>query len=240
MNAQITKTHIGAPELKRLEDAIINADMRTAKSLVSQLVVEFGYEAVILEAFESILAELGERLKRKQASLAQSYVASMIVDDLLREYEASFESVGNHSRHRKGPVVLGNIEDDCHPLGRKIVAAFLRANNWEIHDLGIDVEARLFVDEAVRLGARVIGVSAMIYTTAGNIRKVSEEIKARGLENQLKLAVGGAVFRLRPDLVAQVGADGTAPNAFSAVALFEQLWKTTEEGKRHEQQAESL
>jgi hypothetical protein len=68
------------------------------------------------------------------------------------------------------------------------------------------VDAKTFVDEAVRTGARVIGVSAMIYTTAENIRKVRQEIKTRGLEKRIKLAVGGAVFRLRPELVQKVGA----------------------------------
>ena len=39
------------------------------------------------------------------------------------------------------------------------------------------------------------------------------------------IAVGGAVFRLRPELVEQVGADGTARTAPEAPALFESLWQ---------------
>ena len=234
MNARTGQKRIGTDSVKMLEEAIVNANMRTAKGLIRELADEHGYGAVIFEAIEPILATLGERLKRQEASLAQSYVASMIVDEVVRQYEDSSESHSVHALKRKGPVVLGNIEDDCHPLGRKIIAAFLRVNNWDVCDLGIDVEARTFVDEAVRVGARVIGVSAMIYTTAENIRKVSQEINTRGLEKQIKLAVGGAVFRLRPELVEKVGADGTAPNAFSAIALFEQLWSRAEEGEHHE------
>ena len=234
MDTQTGKMQVSAECVKMLEQTIINADMRTAKGLLRDLVADYGYEAVIFGAIEPILAEIGERLKRQEASLAQSYVASMIVDEVLRQYEDSSESRSDHAVQRKGPVVLGNIEDDCHPLGRKIVAAFLRVNNWDVRDLGIDVEAKRFVDEAVRAGARVIGVSAMIYTTAENIRKVSREIKTRGLEKQIKLAVGGVVFRLRPELAEEVGADGTAPNAFSAIALFERLWNLTEEGKHDE------
>jgi len=234
MDTQTGKMQVSAECVKMLEQTIINADMRTAKGLLRDLAADYGYEAVIFGAIEPILAEIGERLKRQEASLAQSYVASMIVDEVLRQYEDSSESRSDQAVQRKGPVVLGNIEDDCHPLGRKIVAAFLRVNNWDVRDLGIDVEAKRFVDEAVRAGARVIGVSAMIYTTAENIRKVSREIKTRGLEKQIKLAVGGVVFRLRPELAEEVGADGTAPNAFSAIALFERLWNLTEEGKHDE------
>jgi methylmalonyl-CoA mutase cobalamin-binding domain/chain len=134
------------------------------------------------------------------------------------------------SGNLKGPVILGNIEDDCHPLGRKIVASFLRLNGWDVRDLGIDVEAGRLVDEAILVGAKVIGVSAMIFTTARNIRKVREEIDRRGLTGMIMLAVGGAVFHLRPELVQEVGGDGTADNAFAAVSLFERLWKLAEEG----------
>jgi methanogenic corrinoid protein MtbC1 len=90
--------------------------------------------------------------------------------------------------------------------------------------LGNDVLATEFVDKAVELKARVIGISAMMYSTAVNIKKVRDEIDKRKLTNQIKLAVGGAVFRLRPELVAEVGGDGTTGNAMNANLLFEKLW----------------
>jgi hypothetical protein len=37
--------------------------------------------------------------------------------------------------------------------------------------------------------------------------------------------VGGAVFKLRPELVADFGGDGTASSAVEASALFEGLWQ---------------
>ena len=91
-------------------------------------------------------------------------------------------------------------------------------------DLGIDVEAKTFVDRAEMAGAKVIGVSAMTFDTAANIRGIRSEIDKRGLKGRIQLAVGGAVFRLRPELVEQVGGDGTAADALYAPALFARLW----------------
>jgi methanogenic corrinoid protein MtbC1 len=125
----------------------------------------------------------------------------------------------------KGPVLLGNVEDDFHPLGRKMVVAFLRADGWEVHDLGVDVPAEHFMDRAEETGARVIGASAMMYTTAKNVAKLREEIDRRGQAGRIQLAVGGAVFKLRPELVTTFGGDGTASSAVEAPALFERLWK---------------
>ncbi|MEI6877096.1 MAG: hypothetical protein WCL50_18435, partial [Spirochaetota bacterium] len=41
----------------------------------------------------------------------------------------------------KGKAVIGNIEEDFHGLGRRLVASFLRTSGWEVHDLGNDVAA---------------------------------------------------------------------------------------------------
>jgi methanogenic corrinoid protein MtbC1 len=124
----------------------------------------------------------------------------------------------------KGAVVIGCTEDDYHPLGCRLVGVFLKTAGWEVHDLGTDVLAGEFVDKAEESGARVIGVSAMMYSTADHIPKLRHEIDARGLKGRLQLAVGGAVFVLRPELVGEVGGDGTAKNATLAPALVDDLW----------------
>jgi methanogenic corrinoid protein MtbC1 len=92
-------------------------------------------------------------------------------------------------------------------------------------DLGNDVPAAQFVDAAVEAGARVIGVSAMMYTTASNIRGIRDELDRRRLSGRIQIAVGGAVFKLRPELADEVGGDGTASSGFRAPQLFERLWE---------------
>ncbi len=219
-------------EINLLENSILKADLQTGRRLIAELAEKHGYEELIFGIFAPLLNNLGELLKNKEASLAQTYVASLMVDELLTLYEEAphyqqkqAQPQPQESRLLKGPVVLANIEDDCHPLGRKIIAALLKFNQWNVMDLGIDVEAGIIVEQAVRVGAPVIGISAMTNTTAENILKVRHEINRRGYENRIKLAVGGAVFRMRPPLAAQVGADGTAPDAFTALTLFDELYQ---------------
>jgi methanogenic corrinoid protein MtbC1 len=86
-------------------------------------------------------------------------------------------------------VVIGNIEDDFHSLGRRIVVSFLQSAGWEVHDLGNDVAAESFLDNALAVKAGIVGTSAMTQTTALNIRKLRSLIDMRGLSGQIKLAV---------------------------------------------------
>lgn len=207
-------------------EMIANADRAGANRVMDEWGAKHENENLLVDVLGPVLKIVGEKWQEKEEfSLAQAYVASKITEDALEKYSgAGADQVPGSEA--KGPVVLGNIEDDVHALGRRIVATFLRADGWVVHDLGIDVEPKTFVDEAIKVGAKVIGISAMIYTTAEHIQQVRSEIDNRDLTGRVQLAVGGVVFRLRPELVEQFGGDGTAENALGAPALFDRLWDT--------------
>jgi methanogenic corrinoid protein MtbC1 len=199
---------------------MIATDRPGATALVERIILEgTAPDRVIKDILEPVLVRVGVLWGQQSVSLAQTFVAAKIAEDVLLRCMPELGKVVPH----KSPVVIGNIEDDFHSLGRRIVATFLRAAGWEVHDLGNDVPAEDFVDKAVEVRAVVVGASAMMQTTALNIRKIRAVIDARGLNGRLKLAVGGAVFNWRPELVAEVGGDGTAENAAGADALLRRL-----------------
>ena len=84
------------------------------------------------------------------------------------------------------------------------------------------------IDKAVETGAIIVGLSAMMYSTALNIKKVREELISRGLSKKIKVAVGGAIFGLRDNLVEVVEGDGTCRTALEAPALMEKLLEELE------------
>ncbi len=201
------------------------ADRQGAVALLDKWAVEHGYERLIADVLDPALILIGEEWCADETfTLAQVYIAAKVTEDVLGRV-ASMRELPSEGRPPKGPVVIGNIEEDFHSLGRRMVGTFLRAEGWVVHDLGNDVPATAFVDKALEVGARVIGVSAMMMTTARNIGRVRDEIDSRGLTGRIQLAVGGAVFRVCPGLVAEVGGGGTASNALAAPGLFDRLWE---------------
>ncbi|PKL09689.1 MAG: corrinoid-binding protein [Spirochaetae bacterium HGW-Spirochaetae-7] len=188
---------------------------------------KYGFPAIIEELLDPVLRIVGERFAMDRISLAQGYVAGKIAEDLLALLESSTE-IATSRLNKRGIAVIGNAEDDYHALGRRMLGTFLQIAGWTIVDLGNDVLASTFVDKAEESGADIIGVSAMMLTNARNIARVRDEIDRRGLGGRVKLAVGGAVFVMRPDLVAEAGGDGTARTAMEAPGLFERLVYGTE------------
>ena len=237
----------------RLYELALSAKRAEADEILFAVLEEEGSEAAMRELLEPVLRMIGERWSSDSISLAVAYVAGKIAEDLIDRVIAEAEAGGAADSARgaagsalgggagAGPgvawggpepgfpriAVLGNAEDDYHGLGRRLVSAFLRVAGWKVVDLGYDVLPEAFIDAALREGARVVGVSAMMLTNAKNILRVRKEIDRRGLSSTLKLAVGGAVFVMRPELVAEVGGDGSADTAMEAPALFGQLAAAT-------------
>jgi methylmalonyl-CoA mutase cobalamin-binding domain/chain len=213
--------------IEQLLKAMIATDREAAAVLIEGIIQQgFPPDRVITDILGPVLVRIGVMWGKESVSLAQTFVAAKIAEDVLLRCMPEVEATAPH----KSPVVIGNIEDDFHSLGRRIVATFLRAAGWEVYDLGNDVTAEQFVDKAVEVQAAVVGVSAMMQTTALNIRKVRDLIDARGLQDRVKLVVGGAVFNWRPELVTEVGADGSAENAAEVDAILRRLQNEVKAG----------
>jgi len=210
---------------RKILDAILDGDRSSAGKILSEFTKTHGYKETLINLLEPALLEFGKIWSKKEdVSLAQGYIAGKIAEDFMTRAIKDI-STKPSATALKGPVVIGNIEDDYHALGRKMVTTFLRASGWKVYDLGNDCLPADLVDKAQEVGAKIIGVSAMMYTTVQNIKKLRAEIDNRKLTNRIQLAVGGAVFLLRPELVMNVGGDGTSRNAINAPQLMEKLWK---------------
>jgi len=121
----------------------------------------------------------------------------------------------------RGKVVIGTIKGDLHDIGKNLVGIMLKGAGFEVIDLGHDVEPENFVDTAVREGAPLIGMSALLTTTMSRMKEVVALIEGRGLTGQIKTIVGGAP--LSPEFAREIGADGYASDGSTAVERVKAL-----------------
>jgi len=92
----------------------------------------------------------------------------------------------------------------------------LEGAGFQIVDLGTDVSAAQFV-EAVKEGADILGLSALLTTTLPSMESTIRAIEAAGLREDVKIIVGGAP--VTADYAHQIGADGYAKDASQAVKV---------------------
>jgi 5-methyltetrahydrofolate--homocysteine methyltransferase len=112
-------------------------------------------------------------------------------------------------------IVLGTVKGDLHDIGKNLVGMMLEGAGFEVIDVGIDAPAEKFVQVAKEKGAQVIGMSALLTTTMMQMKATVEALQAAGLKGKVKIVVGGAP--VTDEFARQIGADGYAPDAASAV-----------------------
>jgi 5-methyltetrahydrofolate--homocysteine methyltransferase len=120
-----------------------------------------------------------------------------------------------------GKVVIGTVRGDIHEIGKSLVATMLSANGFQVYDLGVDVPVESFVAKVRETGANLLGLSALLTTTMEVQVDVIRALEQAGLRRQVKVMVGGAP--VRRGWAEQIGADGYAEDAISAVDLAKRL-----------------
>jgi 5-methyltetrahydrofolate--homocysteine methyltransferase len=120
-----------------------------------------------------------------------------------------------------GKAAIGTVEGDIHDIGKNLVIMMLEGNGWEVIDLGVDISPEGFCQAVRENDFQVLGLSALLTTTMDSQAKTIEALKAAGLRDKVKIAIGGApVTQAYAD---QIGADVYAANAGDAAAKFNEL-----------------
>jgi len=90
-----------------------------------------------------------------------------------------------------GKVILGSLRGNMQGLGKDIVAATLRAAEFQVVDLGVNVSPERFVDAVVREKAWIIGISISLNETVPFLRDVVNNLKQRKLRDKVRIVIGG-------------------------------------------------
>jgi 5-methyltetrahydrofolate--homocysteine methyltransferase len=120
-----------------------------------------------------------------------------------------------------GKVVIGTVKGDLHDIGKNLVGIMLKGAGYEVIDLGADVAPERFVDTAQAEGATVVGLSALLTTTMVRMKDVVELVRAKGLDDRIKVIIGGAP--LSQDFADDIGADAYGYDASNAVEIVRWL-----------------
>jgi trimethylamine corrinoid protein len=210
--------------IQAYNEAVFETDKNAALAVVnSALAAGISPENIVFQliipAVESMMARIE---KDPDSNLAQHFMTAQIAADVTERMLAKFSSPPNIV----GKVVIGAAYGDLHSLGKRIVMGCLKSLMVEVIDLGVNVTAENFVQEAIAHQAQVIAISAMMVHTAtselGSL-KVRRLLQAQNLEDKIKIAVGGAPYRFDPTLYIKVGADAWAPDGVTAAKMIVNL-----------------
>ncbi|WP_418845480.1 homocysteine S-methyltransferase family protein [Pyramidobacter piscolens] len=115
---------------------------------------------------------------------------------------------------RSGPkVIVATVYGDVHDIGKNIVKVLLETYGYQVIDLGKDVSPETVADTAVREGAGLVGLSALMTTTVGKMEETIRLLRERA--PGCRIMAGGAV--LTEEYARRIGADFYGKDAMSDV-----------------------
>jgi len=204
--------------LKNIYQAILEGDMDAAQTEV-RAAVDAGITGgeILNTALIPAMGQVGCLFEKEEYFVPEMLTAA-------RAMKAGLEIVkpllANSGLEPVGKVAIGTVKGDLHDIGKNLVGMMLEGAGFAIIDLGIDVAPEKFV-EAIKSGANIIGLSALLTTTMPNMETTIRAIEAAGLRGNAKIIIGGAP--VTAEYARQIGADGFAPDASQAANLATSL-----------------
>ena len=193
--------------------AAVEAGNRTAAAEYTQAAIDEGIDpTTILDAMTAAMDVVGRKFQEGELFVPEMLIAARAMKAGTQILEPVLLAAGVKPEFR---AVVGTVEGDLHDIGKNLVGMMWKGGGIEVFDLGVNVPPARFVEAAQEHDAHLIGVSALLTTTMPNMRAVVEAVKAANLTT--RVVIGGAP--VTPEFADQIGADGFAPDAGSAVDL---------------------
>ena len=171
-----------------------------------------------LEAINKGLVPAIEEIGRKFEKMEIYLPELMLAGDAMKSALALLlPLVPKGSKGMKGTVVIGTVQGDVHEIGKNIVASMLIAGGFDVVDLGVDVKTSIFVEEARKASAKIIGASALMSSTIGSQKDIVDYLSSSGARRKFAVLVGGGPTT--KEWAKEIGADGCGMDAVEAVRL---------------------
>ncbi len=203
-----------------LVKAVIEGDDAEAIAAAGSVVEEGVDVETVIAALTAGMREIGEQFARMEIFLPEMMMAAQAMKAAMGVLEPELQKTAM-ATEKKGSVVIGTVEGDMHEIGKDIVITLLQVQGFEVHDLGINVNALDFVKKAEEVKADIIGASSLMTTTMPHQKDIIEILKEKGIRDKYHVILGGAP--VTQEWVEQCGADSWGENAGKAVEILERV-----------------
>jgi 5-methyltetrahydrofolate--homocysteine methyltransferase len=200
-------------DLAALTAAIEAGDRAAATELTRQAIADGIEPETILGAMTAAMDVVGAKFQRSEIYVPEMLISARAMKESMAILEPLLVEGGVKPEFT---AIIGTVKGDLHDIGKNLVAMMWKGANIEVIDLGANVAPEVFVEKAREHNARLVGISALLTTTMVGMKDVVDGIRAAGLTD-VRVVVGGAP--VTAEFATQIGADGYAPDAASAVDL---------------------
>lgn len=206
-------------DLKFLHEAVLNGDVKTAKSATEQALRD-GVEPMklIQDYLMPAMGEVGRRFECSEYFVPELLLSARAMKGALELLHPLLVKGGAQPI---GRVVVGTVKGDLHDIGKNLVAAMLEGGGFEVTDIGVNVTPEQFVSAVKQQKPQILALSALLTTTMVAMKETIEALKQAGVRDQVKVLIGGAPITQR--FADEIGADGYGESAAGVTRLAKRV-----------------
>jgi len=200
----------------RIRTAFLGMKRNVAVETVKEAIQSGAEPLTVLKACRQAMEEVGKRFETGEFFLSELIYSAEVFKSISAILEPALVS-GREGESAKGIIVFGTPLGDIHDLGKNLVVTMMRAQGFDVHDLGVNVPPERFVEEVQRTGAPVLAMSALITPAFVAMKEVITLLEKKGLRERTFVIIGGGVtteFARK-----EVGADAQTLDPIDAVEM---------------------
>jgi 5-methyltetrahydrofolate--homocysteine methyltransferase len=200
-------------DFEGLATAIINGKAPVASELTQKALAEGADPSDILtKGLVAGMDVVGRKFKNNEFYVPEVLIAARAMKAAMGHLRPVLAETGVQP---VAIVAIGTVRGDLHDIGKNLVSMMLEGAGFEILDLGVDVKPEQFVQAVQEKKAGVLCLSALLTTTMPAMSDTIKALADAGVRDNVKVMIGGAP--VTDNYAAEIGADGYAPDAASAV-----------------------
>jgi len=205
--------------LKQISDCIVNMEEEKIESLIKKAISmeNIDLKDIYSKGLNDGMSRAINFYDNKEYDIPELIVCA----DTLNKGVNVLSVSGNVENNSKGTIVLAVVEGDTHEIGKNIVKIMLDASGYDVIDIGVNKSADEIINTALVKEAQIIGLSSMMTTTRGEMKKVIDKINSMNLDKKPYVLVGGG--SVTENYSIEINADGYAANAPDTIKLVQKL-----------------
>jgi 5-methyltetrahydrofolate--homocysteine methyltransferase len=203
--------------LEQIKEQVISGSANKVKDYTEAAVAEgLDVSTILNDGLIAGMNIIGGLFKNNEVYVPEVLMAARAMQTGLAVIKPLIASAG---LKEKGVVAIGTVKGDLHDIGKNLVIMMIEGAGYKVIDLGVDVSREKFLQAIEEHHPQVIGISALLTTTMTQMKEVVAALKAQS--GKIGVIVGGAP--VTPKFASEIGADGYAADAASAVDVTNRL-----------------
>ena len=180
-------------------------------------------ESIYIDLLAPTARLLGEMWERDECDFVEVTMGLWRLQEVMREIGSRYPSL----RQKSGPpgrmsALFAPLPGDDHSFGALMIDEVFARAGWNSEAIPLP-QRRELLDSVSRRSFDIVGLTVTRDCQAGVLRNLIQALRKVSANPQLAIIIGGRFVDADPDVVAEVGADGTGADARTALRVAERL-----------------